>query len=379
MAIERLMLIFTYGGKLESWEKFGLLDRELAYYEKMFDAGLQQVDLMTYGHGKVNRKVDGRFRVLTKKWVNHDLIFSLLAPFANWHDFKQCDIMKTNQSQGAWVGWLVKAMMWNKKLVVRCGWVRTEEMMRKDEDRSGLNLWWHQLVERAAFKLSNAIIVVSEIDKAYIVNRYNIPKKKINIIANSVDTSQYNFSPNYRTISSPKRILLIGRLVEMKNFQSVIQAVDGLKEISEVVIAGDGPCRSELEEIAAGVDANIRFLSAIPNKQIPGELSQSDIFILPQFYASGMPKVMLEAMAIGVPVICSDIPVHRYLIKNGVNGFLCGDTSDSILQAIKRVATLNESQHNKLVGQARADVEKSHDMATNAEHEMELYQSLVSD
>ncbi len=372
------MLLFTYGGKLEAWEQYGLIDRELGYYEKMFDAGLQHVDLMTYGHGQTERKINDRFRVLPKKWVNHDLIYSLLAPFAYWGAFRQCDIMKTNQSQGAWVGWLVKAMMWSKKLVVRCGWVRTEEMMRKDEGRSGINLRWHKLVERAAFTFANAIIVVSEIDKDYIVQRYQVCKSKIAIIPNSVDISLYQFDPKYFPATKPKRVLLIGRLVEMKNFQSVLQAVDGLEEVSEVVIAGDGPYRSELEEIAAGIGANVRFLSAIPNQSIPDELQKSDIFILPQLYASGMPKVLLEAMAVGVPVICSDIPVHRHLVKDGVNGFLCSESADSIRQILSQVCSLEESQHRDIVTLARADVEASHDMKANAQRELALFQSLVA-
>lgn len=372
------MLLFTYGGKLESWEQFGLIDRELGYYEKMFDAGLQHVDLMTYGHGQIQRQIDARFRVLAKKWVNHDLIYSLLAPFANWGAFRQCDIMKTNQSQGAWVGWLVKAMMWGKKLVVRCGWVRTEEMMRKDEGRSGLNLWWHKLVERAAFTFANAIIVVSEIDRDYIVKNYQVSKNKISIIPNSVDSSLYKFDPKHIPGSKPKRVLLIGRLVEMKNFQNVLHAVDRLKVISEVVIAGDGPYRGELEKIAAAIDAKIIFIDAIPNKEIPEELQKSDIFILPQLYASGMPKVLLEAMAVGVPVICSDIPVHRYLIKDGVNGFLCSESADSIRKILSQVCSMEEPQHREIVTLARADVEASHDMKANAQRELALFRSLVA-
>lgn len=378
MEVNRLMLLFTYGGRLENWEELGLVDRELAYYEKMFEAGLQHVDLMTYGHGKTEKKIDKRFHILPKKWVKHELIYSFLAPFACWNAFKQCDIMKTNQSQGAWVGWMVKAIMWRKKLVVRCGWVRTKEMMQKDEGRSGLNLWWHQVVERLAFKFANAIVVVSKIDRDYIRQNYGISKGKFTIIPNSIDTSLYQYAPKKVSASKPKRILLIGRLVEMKNYQNLLRAVDGLKEISEVTIAGDGPYRQELENIAAEVDVNIRFLSAIPNHKIPAELGRSDIFVLPQFYASGMPKVILEAMAVGVPVVCSDIPVHRNLIENNKNGFLCGDSADSMRQVLMQACKLDEAQRENLIVNARNDVENAHDMTINARRELILFDSLLN-
>lgn len=378
MTINRLLLLFTYGGRLENWEELGLIDRELAYYEKMFDAGLKHVDLMTYGHGKTKKRIDQRFRVLPKKWVKHELIYSFLAPFACWSAFKKCDIMKTNQSQGAWVGWLVKAMMWQKKLVVRCGWVRTKEMMQKDEGRSGLNLWWHQVVERLAFTFANAIIVVSKIDRDYICKHYGISKNKFTIIPNSIDISLYQYKEKEVSPALSKRILLIGRLVEMKNYQNLLKAADGLKEISEVVIAGDGPYRKELENIAESVNVDVRFLSAIPNHQIPMELEQADIFVLPQFYASGMPKVILEAMAVGTPVVCSDILVHRNLIENGGNGFLCGNTVDSIRRVLVQVCNMSDNQRKQLIRKARMDVEVSHDMAINAQRELALFDSLVN-
>lgn len=378
MIIQRLMLLFTYGGRLENWEELGLIDRELSYYEKMFDAGLKCVDLMTYGHGKTRCKIDKRFHVLPKKWVNHELIYSFLAPIAHWNAFKQCDIMKTNQSQGAWVGWLVKIIMWQKKLVVRCGWVRTEDMMRKDEGRSGLNLLWHQLVEYLAFKFADAIIVVSKIDRDYISQHYGIRLSKFTIIPNSIDTNLYQYMPKKVSACEPKRILLIGRLVEMKNYQNLIKAVDGLDNVLEVVIAGDGSYRQELEKIATTVNATVRFLSVIPNNQVPLQLSQSDIFVLPQLYASGMPKVILESMAVGVPVICSDIPVHRNLIENAKNGFLCGKTVDSIRQVLIQVCNMNSEQRDKLVNEARKAVEQFYDMSVNAKKELALFHSLLT-
>lgn len=375
---KHLMLLFTWGVTLEKWEDYGLLDRELGYYECMFEAGLEQVDLMTYGHGKITTKIDHRFSVYPKKWVNHNLIYSLLAPFACWRAFRECDIMKTNQSQGAWVGWLVKAIRWKKKLIVRCGWVRTDQMMRRDEGRSGINLRWHKLVEWAAFLFADAIIVVSPIDQEYIATHYKIDKNKIIIIPNSVDTRLYQFSPQQHSEGEKKKVLLVGRLVEMKNFQNVLKAVDGVDEIDEVRIAGDGPYRKELQTLAESISTEVTFLSSIPNKEIPHQLAQADIFVLPQLYASGMPKVLLEAMSVGTPTISSDIPVHSNLIVDQKNGFLCGKSVESIKIALIKVCGMNHQQYLELVTRARRDIESFHDMSTNAKRELALYSSMLS-
>ena len=90
-----------------------------------------------------------------------------------------------------------------------------------------------------------------------------------------------------------------------------------------------------------------------------------------------MPKVILEAMAVGVPVICSNIPVHTNLINDGVNGLICDDNVESIKESILRLFDMNDNNIINLLNRARNDVEIMHDMKSNASSELELYKSLT--
>jgi len=163
----------------------------------------------------------------------------------------------------------------------------------------------------------------------------------------------------------------------MKNFQNVLKAVNNIQREIEVVIIGDGPYRPNLEKIAHVSNVEVSFMSTVANDEIPSEISKSDVIILPQLYASGMPKVILEAMAVGVPVICSNIPVHTNLINDGVNGLICDDNVESIKESILRLFDMNDNNIINLLNRARNDVEIMHDMKSNASSELELYKSLT--
>jgi glycosyltransferase involved in cell wall biosynthesis len=59
-----------------------------------------------------------------------------------------------------------------------------------------------------------------------------------------------------------------------------------------------------------------------PRRDIPTVLAMSDIFVLPSFYREGIPRVLLEAASMGLPIVTTDTPGCNEVVKNGVNGFL---------------------------------------------------------
>jgi glycosyltransferase involved in cell wall biosynthesis len=377
--LNRMMLLMTCGGRLENWERQGLIDRELMYYGFMLDAGLNHVDILDYGSGRTQKKIDSRFHALPKKWLHNEILYSLIALFIYWANFRKAQIIKTNQSYGAWVGVLARLFQPGKKLVVRCGWVRTEEMMRKDEKKSGFWLLVHKLAEWQAFRFGSAIIVASDVDRDYVASHYHVNRNKIMVIKNSVDTARY--FPRQKSINKKAdefRIVLIGRLVPMKNFQNVIRAAAELDSSVVIQILGDGEFRPELEELAKSHSVNVLFESFIPNDQVPEVLAQADLFVLPQWYASGMPKVTLEAMACGVLTLTTDILTHRQIVQHGRNGFLCGQEVNDLRDAIKTIMQLSSVEKEQIRKVAMDDVAAHHNMGANAAREYRFLQSLAN-
>ena len=373
-----LILLFTYEMSLQVWEQQGYLDRELRYYRIMQDKGLRSVVLMTYAPEDAQyQSTVSPILVLPKRRFNNNLVYSLLAPFVHWSVFRSAHIIKSNQSRGAWTGLAAKLLMPRKKLfIVRCGWVRTEEMMRRDEglDRRGIRR--SKLVEWLCFRFSDAIFVTTSADKQYIESTYRIHPDKIEIIPNSVDTDIFVPSDHRRNWAGPIKLISVGKLVPMKNFQSLILAAKGVDRCTEIVLVGDGPYKETLMNLSEQEQVNVTFLSCVPNNEIPRHLQAADIFIMPQLYGAGMSKVILEAMACGLITIGSNIQPHREVLADGVNGFLCNPDPASIRQCLERVLSMSPSTLNAISARARQDVLDKYSMRTNARRELEIFASL---
>ena len=95
-------------------------------------------------------------------------------------------------------------------------------------------------------------------------------------------------------------------------------------------IIGDGPERAALEGLAAelGIASSVRFLGALPRKAAIRELAASDLLVFPSLWYEQFAITPLEAMALGVPVLVSDVARSGTVIENGVTGrfFPSGDS-----------------------------------------------------
>ncbi len=106
--------------------------------------------------------------------------------------------------------------------------------------------------------------------------------------------------------TQPLRVLFVGRLVPFKGVSMLLDAVARVRSQFpiEVVIAGDGPLRGELEEHARGLGISqlVRFRGALPLNAVADEMRRAHVFCLPSVRESGG-AVVLEAMAASLPVI----------------------------------------------------------------------------
>ena len=104
----------------------------------------------------------------------------------------------------------------------------------------------------------------------------------------------------------------VGRLVEEKGVHILLRAVAGLSGHWQLCIMGSGPQRASLESLAAelGIAERVRFEDPIPSSQMPGYYNQLDALVLPSLtrpnWKEQFGRVLIEAMACGVPVVGSD-------------------------------------------------------------------------
>ena len=104
----------------------------------------------------------------------------------------------------------------------------------------------------------------------------------------------------------------------------------------KLTLVGEGKLRPELQETFPETDGRVRWEGNIPNHELPDYLNDATVFVLPSLY-EGHPKVLIEAMACGVPVIGADSPGIRDLIVHRENGYLCGTDPDSIGHALEEL------------------------------------------
>jgi glycosyltransferase involved in cell wall biosynthesis len=133
-------------------------------------------------------------------------------------------------------------------------------------------------------------------------------------------------------------LICVGRLARDKGFANAIEALARVESgDARLLILGNGPERALLEQTArkARVSDRVDFLGSKPRAEVVDYLAASDVFLFPTERDEAAPLVPLEAMAVGLPVVASDIGGGAELIESGGNGLLVPPASvDSLARAI---------------------------------------------
>jgi glycosyltransferase involved in cell wall biosynthesis len=169
-------------------------------------------------------------------------------------------------------------------------------------------------------KRAHAITTVNRESKTKLISM-GIEHSKISILPMGVDTAQAAKARGERT---PGKLVVVGRLVEKKGIQVLIEALRPLKGY-QLEIVGDGPWLDRLKEQAKGL--NINFLGKRSKADVLRIFGSAAIVLVPSITAQdgdqeGLPVTLLEAAATGAYVIASDLPGINEVIVDGVTGAL---------------------------------------------------------
>jgi len=167
------------------------------------------------------------------------------------------------------------------------------------------------------------------------------------------------------------RLLCIGRLHEQKGHLVLLDALAELQRRQipcELVLAGDGPLRATLEAKIAelGLGDRIRITGWISEQQVVEELTAARALVLPSF-GEGLPVVIMEAMAMGRPVISTFIAGIPELVKPGVNGWLVPAGSvPALVDAMAEVLGAPPERLAEMGRRGQAAVRDAHDVRKSA-------------
>jgi glycosyltransferase involved in cell wall biosynthesis len=171
----------------------------------------------------------------------------------------------------------------------------------------------------------------------------------------------------------PLRLLAVGRLVEKKGFEVLIEAVSGLTVPFRLRLVGDGPLRARLERAvaAAGAGDRIELLGPRTHDELPGEYAGAHAVVVPSVEDStgdrdGLPNVVLEAMASGRAVVASAIAGIPSAVRDGDTGLLVPPGDPFALRAALERLAGDPSLRARVGAAARARVERDFDLQSCA-------------
>jgi colanic acid/amylovoran biosynthesis glycosyltransferase len=194
--------------------------------------------------------------------------------------------------------------------------------------------------------------------------------KKLEVARLGVDAAQWASLPQ-TTQQGPFEILCVGRLTPAKGQHLLIDAVAQLTQQGRRVrlrLVGDGPDSASLRQCAAGLahPDSVVFEGAVNQDRIRGIYATADVFCLPSF-AEGLPVVLMEAMAMQIPCVSTNITGIPELIRDGIDGLLVPASDlDALVEALARL--MDSSELRKQLGtSARIRVLEHYDLARNVE------------
>ncbi len=178
-------------------------------------------------------------------------------------------------------------------------------------------------------------------------------RKKSTVIPNPVSGQL----PEPYTGLRKKKIVSVGRFTDQKNFPMLIHAFakfhQNYREY-ELYIYGKGPMEEEVKNLVRvnGLESSVHFPGFVDN--IIDEIKDAEIYVSTSNF-EGISNSMIEAMAMGLAVVCTDCPVGgaRMMIENGVNGILIpvGDTkllSNVLIETVKDNGRINKLGNNAI-------------------------------
>ncbi len=167
------------------------------------------------------------------------------------------------------------------------------------------------------------------------------------------------------------RLVSVGRLAEQKGQLLLVEASARLRDRGtdfELVIVGDGPMRDELEQLIdrLGLRDRVRITGFLDNRAVRRELEAARALVLPSF-AEGLPVVIMEAMALGRPVIATSIAGIPELVEPGRNGWLVpAGAVEPLVEAMAEVLAADPAELDRMGRAGAARAAGQHDAATEA-------------
>jgi glycosyltransferase involved in cell wall biosynthesis len=244
-----------------------------------------------------------------------------------------------------------------------------------------------QFIGKSVLKNADRIATVSKETKKYVL-RLGADKTKTQVIYNGVDTDFFrpvNKTQSREKLGLPKNrkiVLSVRRLVYKNGLDTLIESVPHVaRNRPDVlfVVAGKGPSRKLIEDRIKelGISQNIKLAGFVPDELLPVYYDAADIFMLPSASGEGLPLVLLEAMACGVPVIATAVGGTPEILEHMKNGVLVPPMNPEAMAEATSKLLSEENLGTTIGAEARRNVENKFTWTENVRQLQKIYSEFV--
>jgi glycosyltransferase involved in cell wall biosynthesis/GT2 family glycosyltransferase len=220
-------------------------------------------------------------------------------------------------------------------------------------------------IERAAF-----VVAVSEFGRSQLFRWCDHRHwGKLHVVRCGVDDSFLKSAE--APLPPANRLVCVGRLCEQKGQLRLLQAVRQLGEAGvavELVLAGDGPMRPEVERevVRLGLERQVQITGWVSNEAVRKHILDARALVLPSF-AEGLPVVLMEALALGRPVVSTYVAGIPELVEQGSNGWLVPAGSvEALAGALREALETSPARLTEMGRVGAARVADRHDASREA-------------
>ena len=201
---------------------------------------------------------------------------------------------------------------------------------------SGSVAYWaaRPLLKRVARRLEVRIVVspaARELIARYLPGDYEV-------IPNGVEVDRYETASPI-DLGDGRTVLFLGRIERRKGLEVLVQAMTRLRDLeAKLVVAGSGPEERACRTLARRLDLDVLFLGAVHDDVKARLFKSADAYCAPARGGESFGIVLIEAMAAGAPVVCSDVPGFR-AVAEGAGLLVAPGDAGALADALRRVLT----------------------------------------
>jgi glycosyltransferase involved in cell wall biosynthesis len=366
----RVGLLPALGGGIRAMAQSGQQSRLFDGYFRPYLDAFEGLDYFTYLPESLAEFTDdpmlrARVRLLAPPGPVTRGRRAAQIPFAHAAQMRECSALRVFQITG-----VIPALIARRRF--GAPYVTTYGFWYGQLSQPGPKRVLKGLVERLGLKHAAAVIATTP-DLAARASRL---ARRVELIPNGVDTTRFRPALG-RAAHKPARILFVGRLSAEKNLGALITAMGYVGGDATAVLVGAGPLRAHLESQARQGGVAVEFSGVVDQRQLPDVYGAADVFVLASF-TEGHPKVLLEAMACGVPCVASDCAGNRSLVADGRTGLLF-DPHDAkhLADCLDRLIK-DPGLGRRLADTARAEIIVRYDLRALVEREIALVRQVAT-